>query len=77
MTPENGAIYWRHMNFIRGNVAWDGLKVEIQKVAHRGHAQKWPNTAKITFSLNIPNLDNHCGQTSNEITEYFGIVHTS
>ena len=27
----------------------DSLKIEIRKVAHRGHAQKWPKIAKFTF----------------------------
>ena len=52
------------MNFIRGNVAWDSLKIEIQKVAHRGHAQKWP---KIAFLRDMSFLELHTGHINHSL----------
>ncbi len=31
----------RYKLSITGNMDWDSLKIEIQKVAHVGHTQKW------------------------------------
>ena len=64
----------RYINPIIGNVAWDSLKNEIQKVAHRGHAQKRPKIKKSRFLQDIATLDHHCSQTSNAIAKWLGIV---
>ena len=64
----------RYINPIIGNVAWDSLKNEIQKVAHRGHAQKWPKIVKSRFLQDIATLDDHCSQTSKAIIKYLGTV---
>ena len=55
--PGNRWVYRaRYINHIIGNVSWDSLKIEILKVAHRGHAQKWPKIAKFMFSARYRNF---------------------
>ena len=55
------------MNFVRGNVAQDSLKIEIQKVAHRGHVQKWPKIAKITFLRDMSFLELRTGDNNHPL----------
>ena len=48
-------------------MAWEGLKIEIQQVAHRGHAQKWPKNAKIKFLRDMSFLELRIGDNNHPL----------